>query len=104
MSEAQQEGLGINDLLTDKRDKIIQLAAKYGASNVRVYGSVARGEATPDSDINFLVDFQPDYSLWNRIELMLDLENLLGRKVDISTEKTLHRRIKQRVLREAVPL
>lgn len=104
MSEAQQEGLGINDLLTDKRDKIIQLAAKHGASNVRVYGSVARGEATPDSDIDFLVDFQPDYSLWDRIELMLDLENLLGRKVDISTEKTLHRRIEQRVLREAVPL
>lgn len=104
MSEAQREGLGINDLLTDKRDRIIQLAARYGASNIRVYGSVARGEAGADSDVDFLVDFQPDYSLWNRIELMLDLENLLGRKVDISTEKTLHSRIKKRVLREAIRL
>lgn len=104
MSNIHERGLSIDDLLSNKRDRIIQLAAKHGASNVRVYGSVARGEAGADSDVDFLVDFQPNYSLWDRIELMLDLENLLGRKVDISTEKTLHHRIKKRVLREAIPL
>ncbi|MBZ0287227.1 MAG: nucleotidyltransferase family protein [Anaerolineae bacterium] len=100
-----QKGLGINDLLSAKRDQILQLAREHGASNVRVFGSVARGEATADSDVDFLVEW--DYSQispWGGVGLILDLEDLLQRHVDISTPDTLHPRIKNRVLREAVLL
>jgi predicted nucleotidyltransferase len=99
-----KSGLGINDLLKDKREEILRLAENYHATNVRVFGSVARGEATEESDVDFLVDFEPDYTLWDHIGLMQDLAELLERQVDIGTEDTLKERIKGRILREAVPL
>jgi predicted nucleotidyltransferase len=97
-------GPDINDLLRDKRDDILRLVRQHKAGNVRIFGSVARGEATEASDVDFLVDFQPDYTLWDHIGLMQDLADLLGREVDVSTEETLRERIKDRILREAVPL
>jgi uncharacterized protein len=71
---------------------------------VRVFGSVARGEADAESDIDLLVDVEPGRTLFDLSELLLDLQELLGHNVDIVTEKGLHSRIRQRVLKEAVPL
>jgi predicted nucleotidyltransferase len=105
MSDTIQRGLGIEEVIGDKRDDIIALAYKHGASNVRVFGSVARGEATEDSDIDFLVDW--DYeriSSWGGAGLYIELEDLLGHKVDIGTESQLRPRIRERVLKECVRL
>jgi predicted nucleotidyltransferase len=71
-------------ILQEKRVEILKIAAQYGASNVRIFGSVARGEATADSDIDFLMDIQAGRSLLNRIALIQDLEDLLGCKVDVA--------------------
>jgi hypothetical protein len=72
--------------------------------NIRVFGSVARGDTNQDSDIDFLIDLGENLSPWFPVRLIRDLENLLGRKVDIVTEKGLKERIRERVLKEAVPL
>lgn len=101
---ATTSGLGIDDLLKDKRDDILRLASARKAYNVRVFGSVARGEATETSDVDFLVTFEPSYTLWDHIGLIQDLSELLERDVDVSTEDTLKSRIKGRVLQEAKPL
>jgi hypothetical protein len=82
----------------------LRIAAKYGAYNVRVFGSVARGEARPDSDIDFLVELEPQRTLLDQIALMQSLEDLLGRKVDLTEPETLHELIRDKVLREAVVL
>ena len=91
-------------LLITKRDDILRLTAKYGASNVRVFGSVARGEAGPDSDVDILINLAPDRSLLDHAGLLLDLEKLLERKVDVVTEAGLHWFIRDQILKEAVPL
>jgi predicted nucleotidyltransferase len=96
--------MGIEELLKDKREAILEIAAKHGAYNVRVFGSVARGEASAESDIDFLVDVGENHSRWFPGGLLADLEDLLGCKVDILTENGLHRLIRERVLREAVML
>lgn len=96
--------MGIEELLQPKREEILQIAAKHGACNVRVFGSVARGEADSLSDIDFLIDLGENLSPWFPVRLIRDLENLLGRKVDVATENGLKERIKQRVLTEAVKL
>jgi len=96
--------MDINALLQQKRDEILRIAAQHGARNVRVFGSVARGEAGPESDVDFLVELEPGRSLLDHAALLLDLEQLLGRKVDVATERSLKERIRVRVLREAVPL
>ena len=77
-------------------------AARHGASNVRVFGSVARGEADAASDVDFLVDFEPGRSLLDLASLLVELEDLLGHPVDVVTEPGLKARIRQRVLTEAV--
>ncbi|HKF39174.1 MAG TPA: nucleotidyltransferase domain-containing protein, partial [Ktedonobacteraceae bacterium] len=92
------------ELLQAKREDILRTATRYGASNVRVFGSVARGEADVESDIDLLVDVEPGRTLFDLSELLLDLQELLGRNVDIVTEKGLPNRIRQRVLKEAIPL
>ncbi len=96
--------MGIEQLLKVKRAEILAIAAKHGAYNVRVFGSVARGKANPDSDVDLLVDVGSNRSSWFPVGLMLDLEDLLGRKVDVATDKALHWYIRDRVLKEAVPL
>ena len=90
--------------LKEKRDELLRIAAKYGASNVRVFGSVARGEADEQSDIDLLVCFEPGRSLLDHAGLWLDLEALLDCRVDVVSEGGLKPRLKDRVLGEAVPL
>jgi predicted nucleotidyltransferase len=94
----------IEELMKAKREEILQIAARHGAKKIRVFGSVARGEARADSDIDFLVDMEPGRSLLDLGGLLMDLQEVLGRKVDVVTEKGLRSRIRERVLREAVPL
>lgn len=91
-----------NDLLKEKREEILRIAAKYGAHNVRVFGSVARGEADEASDVDFLVEMEPGRSLFDLGGLQFELEEYLGRSVDVVTEKGLKQRIRSRVLSEAV--
>lgn len=94
----------IEQLLWEKRDEIQRIAAKHGAKNVRVFGSVARGEAQGGSDIDILVDIGPETSSWFPAGLVLDLEEVLGCRVEVVTEKGLHPDLRDRVLQEAVPL
>ena len=96
--------MDINDLLQEKREAILRLAAKYGAQNVRVFGSVVRHEADTQSDIDFLADMEPGRNLLDMGGLLMDLRELLGREVDIVTERGLKPRIRERVLQEAVAL
>ena len=96
--------MNLQERLQEKRAEILALAAKYGASNIRVFGSVARGEADADSDVDFLVEMQPGRSLLDMGGLLMELQELLGCRVDIITEKGLRRRIRQQVLGEAIPL
>jgi hypothetical protein len=99
-----QTVMEFEELLKERRDEILQIAARHGAYNVRVFGSVARGEASQESDIDLLVDVGENHSRWFPGGLLADLEDLLGCKVDIVTENGLHRLIRERVLKEAVPL
>ena len=96
--------MNTQELLQSKRQEILHLAHRHGACNIRVFGSVARGEADEDSDIDFLVDLGENLSPWFPVRLIRDLEQLLERKVDVATSKGLKERIKDRVLREARPL
>ena len=83
---------------------ILRIAATHGASNIRIFGSVARGEAKPESDVDFLVEFRHGRGPWYGGELIADLEDLLNRKVDIATVEDLHWYVRDQVLQEAVPL
>ena len=91
-------------LIKNKKREILNLAEKYGAYNIRIFGSVARGEDDEKSDIDFLVDFKKGVSLLDWGGLLMELRDLLGHNVDVATEKVLKRRIKDRVLKEAKPL
>ena len=94
----------VRKLLEGKREEILRIARAYGARNVRVFGSAARGDANETSDVDFLVEFEPGTSLLQHGAMISELEELLGRKVDVAPEKTLRERVRERVLREAVPL
>jgi uncharacterized protein len=96
--------MGIGQLVKEKREEILRIAAKHGAYNVRIFVSVARGEAGPESDVDFLVDVGADHSSWFPAGLMVDLEDLLGCKVDVVEPEGLHWYIREQVLKEAVPL
>jgi hypothetical protein len=96
--------MGIAAVVEQNREQILRIAARHGASNVRVFGSAARGELRPDSDIDFLVEALPKHSSWFPGGLLVDLEQLLGRKVDVVEPEALHWYIRDRVLREAVTL
>ena len=93
----------LNTLRHEKRAEILRLAETHGARNVRVFGSVVRADNRDDSDVDLLVEFDKGKSLLDLIGLKLDLENLLGAKVDVVTPNSL-RYIRDRVLAEAVPL
>jgi predicted nucleotidyltransferase len=93
------------ELLQEKREQVLAVAAKHGASNVRVFGSVVRGEDTPESDIDFLIDYDPEQvTPWFPGGLLMDLQDLLGRRVDVLTEQGISPLIRERVLAEAKPL
>lgn len=92
------------EILKDKRDGILRIAAKHGARNVRVFGSAVRGQADSESDVDFLVEVGLEHSAFFPGGFVADLEELLGCKVDVVTEEALHWYIRSRVLAEAVPL
>ena len=89
-------------LVQSKREEILRVAAGHGAHNVRIFGSVARGEADEASDIDFLVEMEPGRSLLDLGGLQVELEALLGRPVDVVTVRGLKARIRSTVLREAI--
>ncbi len=94
----------LNQQLQAKRQEIITLADRYGARNLKIFGSVARGEEQPTSDVDFLVEMDEKSTLLDYIGLIQELENLLGCKVDVAEPTSLHPLIRDRVLQEAVPL
>lgn len=94
----------IREILQQKREEILNLAAQHGASNIRIFGSVARDEEGEDSDIDFLVDMESDRSLLDRIGLIQDLEDILGGKVDVATVKGLRESFRERIMSQAIPL
>ncbi len=96
--------MNFNQLLKEKREDILKIAAQHGAYNVRIFGSVARGEADDESDIDFLVDLEAKRNLLDLGGLLMDLQDLLGCEVDVVTEEGLKERIRMRVLNEAIYL
>jgi predicted nucleotidyltransferase len=96
--------MNIDQIIKQHRDEILQIAARHGARNVRIFGSVARGEAGPQSDIDLLVDVGPRTSSWFPTGLIDDLEELLGRKVDVLTDGGISPYLREQIYREAVPL
>jgi uncharacterized protein len=103
VTEKKADGMTLGKI-QKKRNEILKLARRYGASEIRIFGSVARGEADDRSDVDFLVRMEQGRSLFDMGGLLMDLERLLGRSVDVVTEKGLRDRLRERVLREAVPL
>ena len=96
--------MGIEEVVKSKREEILRIATRHGVRQVYVFGSVARGDAGPDSDIDFLVEVGPTHSSWFPAGLIVELEDLLERKVEVITRESLHWYIRDRVLKEAVPL
>ena len=96
--------MSIRELLRSKRAEILEIAARHGARKVRVFGSVARGTARPSSDIDFLVEMEEGRSLLDHAALILDLERLLKRSVDVASERGLRRLVRKHVLKGAIAL
>jgi len=96
--------MDIDELLKAKREEMLRIAAEHGARNVRIFGSLARGEADTQSDVDILVDMELGRSILDHAALLLDLQQLLGCEVDVVTVRGLRERIRDQVLREAVPL
>jgi predicted nucleotidyltransferase len=94
----------VAELLNERRDEILRIAEKHGARNVRVFGSAVRGEATEESDLDLLVEVGEQTSPWFPAGLVDELEELLGRPVDVVTEDGLYWLLRRRILREARPL
>lgn len=96
--------MSVEELLKAKRTEILAAAARHGASNLRIFGSLARGDADRRSDIDLLIDLEPGRSLLDHAALAIDLNRLLGRKIDVVSARGLRPRMRERVLREAIPL
>ncbi len=97
-------GAAIGEAIREQREAILRVAAKHGATQVRLIGSVARGEARPDSDLDLLVKWQEGTSLLDQAALMLELESLLGRKVDIASDGWVKPTKRESVYRDAIAL
>jgi predicted nucleotidyltransferase len=91
-------------LLKKNKRRILEIAWKYGATSVRIFGSVARNEDDEKSDVDFLVELEPGRTLFDLGGMLMELRRLLGREVDVVTVQGLRDRIRDRVLKEAVPL
>lgn len=91
-------------LLAARRDEIIRLAARHGARNVRAYGSIVRGDARSDSDVDIIVDLEPGRTLLDLGGLQMDLQDLLGRPVDLKTTSSLRADVRERVAVQAIAL
>lgn len=96
--------MNLNEIIKHRRKEIISLAEKYGAYNIRIFGSVARGQANEDSDIDFLVDLKDDRSLWDLGGLWTELNELLKVRIEVFTENTLKDSIRRIASKEAIPL
>ena len=94
----------LGDTIREQREAILRIAARHGATDVRLIGSVARGEARPDSDVDLLVTWSEGTSLLNHAALMLELERLLGRKVDIASDGWVKPSVRNSVYRDAIAL
>jgi hypothetical protein len=94
----------LDTLRAERREEILRLAERRGAHSLRVFGSVARGEANEDSDLDLLVAWEPGRSLLDHAGLVEDLQELLGMKVHVGTERSLHWHVRDKILREATPL
>jgi predicted nucleotidyltransferase len=90
--------------IQDQREAILEIARRYGASDIRIFGSVARGDATEASDLDLIVRFEPGRSLLDHGGLLMDLRELLGIKVDVIDEDGMRPRFRQVVMKDAVPL
>ncbi len=87
-----------------KREDILNIAKKHGAYNIRIFGSVVRGEAKQDSDLDVLIELEPNRSLFDHAALMVELQEIMNCKVDVVTEKGLRARIRENILKEAMPI
>ena len=94
----------MNSLITENKASILRLSQQHGVKNVRLFGSMARDEASAESDVDFLVDLEEGCDLFDLGELLVDLQDLLHRKVDLVTEISLHPKISIQILKEAIPL
>lgn len=94
--------MSIRDLIQAKREDILAIAVRHGARNVRIFGSVARGDDDKKSDVDFLVEMKPGRSLLDLVALNDDLEQLLGRPVDVVTERGISPYLRDRINAEAV--
>ncbi len=92
------------DDIRSRRREILEIAGRYGAHDVRIFGSVARGDTTEDSDLDLLVRFEPDRSLLDHGGLIMDLRELLGIKVDVIDEEAMRERFRNHVIKEVIPL
>ncbi len=98
------EMVTLDSLRAESREEILRLARRRGAHSLRVFGSVARGDANEHSDLDLLVAWEPGRSLMDHAGLVEDLQELLGMKVHVGTEKSLHWYVRDQILREATPL
>jgi predicted nucleotidyltransferase len=94
----------LDQILREKKDDILKIASKHGAENIRIFGSTMRESRRPESDLDLLVDVKPVHSPWFPASFMVELEEILGLKVDIVTPDALHWYIRDRILKEARPL
>ncbi|NTV15360.1 MAG: nucleotidyltransferase family protein [Desulfobulbaceae bacterium] len=96
--------MGLKESIHERREEIVAISQRHGAGSIRLFGSVAHGLESSDSDVDFLVELEPGRSLFDLGGLVSDLQDLLGRRVDVVTPKGLHWYIRERVLSEARPL
>ena len=94
----------LNQLVKEKREEILSIAAKHGAQSIRIFGSVAKGEDTPESDVDFLVSMESGRSLFDMANMLVELQDLLNCNVDIVEPEGLHWFVKDQILKEAIPL
>ena len=100
----KESEIDLHELVIQKRQEILTIAQRRGAKNIRIFGSVSRHEARPDSDIDLLIDLEPERSLLDMGGLAMDLQQLLNHKVDVITEAGLRPRIRADILKDARPL
>lgn len=101
---SRRHGMNTRELLATKRDEMIRIAAAHGARNLRLFGSIARGDETEASDVDILVTLDPGTGLLAHAALARELQELLQRRVDVVSDRALRQRVRERVLKEALPL